>query len=472
MIGLEFTDGTTTIALNNNWQVVQFELTTPAAKSADVEDPVTAGGERFQMAWQNIDQIIEIIYTGDVDEFRTQVRALEIMLARAAERQGNPGLPKMYLHCMVRPADGWWRSEVIHGRIEYDANVLHYPWPKRPIHFFIGVRRRYYWEALELTQLSLSTVGVAKTSSPITMYNHTDDHGGGVTQSNYVDIDAGDVLGSLVTPATITLTVTAAGDRLGFDYFWFARNVNASPTVFNHMIEGESADPSYKTQVPGSADFVNYSGGYGNQRTIPAVEGIISKWTLSTAQLAAAKSQFFHVLTRLATYPSLAQRPYTFLRLKFLLSTIWEGPKIFWPTTHNIQDLGIIQLPPWIYTIGDPSPLYLELVGACATGGTQSITIDYLSLMPTDSWLRLDQQGYFLETGDQVIYDGDSDRIQGFDASENRNYNIWSRQGMPFMLHPGQAQRLYLHMNTNTGSSPLTGTLTIQVHYRPRKLAL
>jgi len=467
MIGVEFTDGTNTIALNNAWRIVQFELTTPSAKTADVEDPVTAGGERFQMAWQNVDQVIEVLYTGDVDVFRTEVRSLEMMLARAAERQGNPGLPRVYLQCNVRPGDGWWRSEVIHGRVEYDPNVLHYPWPKKPIHLYIGVRRRYYWEALDLTQIELTSLGVAKTANPIVMYNHTD-----VAHANYADIAAADVEGSLITPATIKLTVQAAGSGLFYNYFWLSRNVNANPATFNHIVEGEAAESGYLTRVPATPNYTLYSGGYGNQRSIPAAKGIICKWALSSALLQAANSQYFHVLMRLLSAPDISQRPYTYLRLKFQLSTIWEGPKTFWESACTMQDLGIIQLPPWVYSVGNPSPLYLELVGADVSGVAQTITIDFLSLLPTDSWLLLDQNGYSLPADEEIIYDGDLDRVQGHDPAAALNYNIWSRQGMQFMLHPNKAQRLYMHLNTTTGGSPMTGTVGMQVYYRPRKLAL
>ncbi len=464
MITIQLTDGTQTIALNGAWHIMEFELQTPEVKSSDVEDPTMAGGERFQMTWKNIDQVIEIIYTGDLDQFITTVSQLENMLGRAAERQSNIGLPRLYLQRQLRATDAWYRSEVVQGRVIYDSSLLHYPWPRKPVHLFIGIRRRFFWETVDEVALGLSSFGVAKTTDPVTLYNHTD-----AAHATYVDIVAADVLGTLPTPPKITIKQLLAGTQW-FTSFWFGRNVNANPTLLNHMLEAESSE--LVTQVPGAADFTNYSNGFGNSRDITGTENTIMRWQLTPTFLTHANAQYFHVLAKLNTTP-LDYSVYSFFRLKLSVTTVWEGPKMFWRANSRFIDLGVIQLPPWLFTPEAPGPLTLDMVAANGIGGTQTIVFDFLSFVPTDSWLALNQLGYALQQNEKIIYDGDTDRVYGWDATLNQAYNIWTRQGPQVYLHPNKNQRFYLHWNDQGSGGPrMTGVWGIQMSYRPRRLTL
>lgn len=94
------------------------------------------------------------------------------------------------------------------------------------------------------------------------------------------------------------------------------------------------------------------------------------------------------------------------LRVKFSLTTIWEGPQVLLNTVYGLQDLGVLQLPPYLVGAGDIYPLNLVLYAQRAATGTHSLSLDYVQLSPLDGWRKLSPRGYGLAYGVRLVDDG------------------------------------------------------------------
>lgn len=461
---IRFTDGTQSIHLTGNWVVLDFGLPTPETKGSDTDDPTTAGGERFNTAWRNVQQVTEVMFTGSYAEFVPVITTLENMFNRAAERQSNPGLPRVFIERQVVHGGEWYRSEILFGRVDYDPSLLHFPWPNKHIRFYIGVRRRYFWEDATQRQIPLATTGVAKTTNAIPLWNHTDSG-----QTNFVDVAAADIQGTLPAPVTVYM-INSTGGSTPSTGFVLARNVNANPTTFNHIIEAETLIVG--TQVPGSADNVNYSAGYGRQITIASGGAVTLPVTLSTSFLEKAAAQYFHVLLRVNHDVNPNKLMWSTMKVYLGgVTLLWEGSKLFWTNGWKLVDLGVIPLPPWLSELPRSQDLQLHITLGHAAGSNQDYIIDYIEFLAVDSWMVLDQRGWLLENNARVVYDANIDRVYGYDTVNDRYANVWTRFGGAPTVHPNMNQRFYFHHLINY-AAPLNSSFSLQMYYRPRRLTL
>lgn len=465
MIRIQFTDGTQVVALTGAWVVLDFSLPTPEVKGSDTDEPTSAGGERFHMAWRNVSQTIEVMYIGDSNAFLTRITQLENMFNRAAERQSNPGVPRLFIERQVHDGGDWYRSEILFGRLDYDPNTLHYPWPKNPVRVFIGIRRRYYWEDVTQRQIPLATTGVSKTTNFVNVWNHTD-----ASETNFVDIDAVDVVGSMPSPVTVRLANQSSDAETWLGGIYISRNVNANPRLFSHMIEAENI--SMGTLVPGANDFVNYSAGRGREINIYNVGTMISLPDLDPTFLTRANFQYFHLMVRLLSDVSPSYQMWSQVRLtRHGLTVLWQGDKIFWKDGDRFRDLGTLPIPPWLANAPKSSTLRLQVTFGHNQGSFMPYTFDFFELLPVDSWMYIQQLGYYIQQNDQVVYDGDLDRVYGYFPSSDVASGIYTRFGAPIMVHPGMDQRFYFH-HVVSASAPLNKAYAVQMFYRPRRLSL
>jgi len=465
MTVIRFTHGSYTFALTGPWVVLDFSLPTPEVKGSDTDDPTTSGGERYHATWRNVTQVIEVMYIGDRDTFFTQISTLENVFNRATERQSNAGVPRVFIERQILPSGDWYRSEVLFARIDYDPALLHFPWPRKPIRFFIGIRRRYFWEDVTLRQIPLATTGVAKTFNEVSLWNHTD-----AGQTNFVDIDAADVVGTMPSPVTIKLINKDTSGQTWLRGIYIATNVNANPRVFSHVIEAENINQG--TLVPGSDDLTNYSNGRGREIMIYPSGTLVSLPDLSTALLEAANFQYFHLLMRLTSSVNANWGMWSQVRLTLYgLTVLWQGDKVFWQDGSMFRDLGVIQIPPWLSNAPRSGPLRLQIMFGHGLGSPVPYTFDFFELLASDNWMYIEQAGYYIELNDEVTYDGELDRVYVYDPGDNIAAGIYTKFGGPVVVRPGLDQRFYFH-HLILDSAPLGTAFAVKIYYRPRRLSL
>ncbi len=278
---------------------------------------------------------------------------------------------------------------------------------------------------------------------------------------NYVEIAEGDVEGDLPGAARIEITNNYdSATRCG--YIWIGHNVESDPANFEHILEAEDASG----ETTKDSYFLS-----GNQYKDCAWEGStevdLLTWTLSTELLNKLAGRYVRIIGNITG--SVSSSTWLRFKVKFALTTIWEGPLTLLGTI-SLQELVSMRLPPYLVGAGDLYPL--DLVLSAKSSVSHSFELDFLQLTPLDGWRKLTHKGYGLGYEARIV----DDAIDGYlytdgwtPAGKTGHYVGY---GEPILLQPGKLQRLYfLHM-PQAGSFVIYRTLSVKIYYRPRRLTV
>jgi len=190
-------------------------------------------------------------------------------------------------------------------------------------------------------------------------------------------------------------------------------------------------------------------------------------WTLSTELLNKLAGRYVRIIGNITG--SVSSSTWLRFKVKFALTTIWEGPLTLLGTI-SLQELVSMRLPPYLVGAGDLYPL--DLVLSAKSSVSHSFELDFLQLTPLDGWRKLTHKGYGLGYEARIV----DDAIDGYlytdgwtPAGKTGHYVGY---GEPILLQPGKLQRLYfLHM-PQAGSFVIYRTLSVKIYYRPRRLTV
>jgi len=127
---------------------------------------------------------------------------------------------------------------------------------------------------------------------------------------------------------------------------------------------------------------------------------------------------------------------------------------------RELVDLGEFPIPPGGYNVANAAAALAVTVRSAASG---SGTLNFVMLMPTDGYRKLEQVGYTAGNGDSIVDDG----IDGgaYLLSSTSRYPILRGVG-DLRVYPGADQRLYVLLDEDSGF--VAGRqLTVQAWYRP-----
>jgi hypothetical protein len=359
-----------------------------------------------------------------------------------------------------------YRSRIYDGVLLYDTKLAAW-WPKKRLKVTLVVERAPFWEGAEIA-IPLTNGNGVDVDDGLTVYNCNDESGSSPNvQQNYVDIAAGAILGDLAAPAKI-LAVNTYTDRL-YD-LWIGHNyTDPTHAVWNY--EGEDA--------AGGSSGADATCSGGNKKTVTVDfddEETLLTWTLGSAALSAARGQWVHALLRVDNL-SLEELRQMYFRMNIIwnLTTIWQSEKAAPSDLRlmQIRDLFTFRLPPWLAGMNDLDGLSLALSGQRRVATDLTIGVDFLQLVPADSFRYIVSNGYGVEQDDLLVDDGILGLLYRMDASGEGRIGIFSGYGEPIQLQPGLAQRLYFLMTGITlGLAAIDQTLSVMVRYRPRRRAL
>lgn len=299
-------------------------------------------------------------------------------------------------------------------------------------------------------------------TSGVTVWNHDDS---GTDHNNYLDIAAAEVTGDLPAPLRLEITNWTNSTNRANNVF-VAHNVLSDPANFSHMLEAEAASGGTTTADTTCSNDSRKALSWTN-----TAESELLTWTLSTAVLNACRGNYFRLLARFATTPAYTDL-WVRVRIKFSLTTIWEGPQVLLNNVYNLQDLGVLQLPPYLVGAGDIYPLNLVLYGQRNVSGTHSLSLDFVQLSPLDGWRKFSPRGYGLAYGVRLVDDGIEGQTytEGWATAGKTGHYIGS--GERIMVWPNARQRLYFLHDGISGVAAIDRTLRVQGFYRPRRLTI
>lgn len=385
--------------------------------------------------------------------FLDHLHALQRAFETAKERQRTQRGNRVFIVFKLDRMSVAFRSEI------YSASVLVTPqdggigWMRQVIAYSITMVRHYDWESTVLTALPLTSQATAKTTNGVTISNHWDSG-----HSNYVHIDASDIQGTHRTPIRLEITRTSGSSQT--NEVWVTRYSDPTATL-NPILEGENFDPAFAsgTILSNSA----YSNGNASQHTrtySSSTYDLMGVWTLSSALLQNYGGMPVRIFAKFSTtYPVWMQ-----VKLYYQNVTVLDQTPIVQQTTLALQDLGIINLPPWNVA---GSSVGLSLRFFCKMAINDSFTLDYFALVPAEDCTVYTSRGYGLNNGETLVDDG----ITGMVSKTGGGLHIGNfikRPDNRLLLIPNEQQRLLIFMRDSLPNE----TMTVKAFYRERRLTL
>lgn len=458
---LRLTDGTDTVNLVGG-PIYRVEYVPRGPKLSTVEyEPgaVADGGEVAAITRPNVVESCRISAVEDTgDNLRTTLQSIEALFESAIEYQNRRGAARVWVEFAAEDDDDVYRSEILYGTMEPGLETLSL-WADAAVEATLIWKRRFYWEGPE-AELSLANTHGSGTGG-VTVYNHYD-----AAQENFVDITGTDVEGVLLAPVRLEIENTYNVAARLYDVF-VGHNVYADPSDLDTILEGEDADTPAGA---GTVDANCSNGYYKASEALAAAQARVMDWDLPAATLGHCNGRWFRLLVRLqntAAVSGMDIQP----KILFVLTVISEGEEVRLNSSYELQDLGLVQLPPWLQ--GMDAELYsvtLALYGRKAAGGT--LDVDFMQLTPVDSYRVLRPRGYGCSFGVRVVDDGIGGWLWTDGWSGDQRTGHYYGEGLPVALVPGRDQRIYFLMTDSSSDCKTARTASVRVYYRPRRVAM
>lgn len=463
---LRITDGTTTLLSlsSGGVRILTYTPTPPEAEVARGPSSAEEGAALLAVGRPNIIEPCRLAVVDNNTLARTTEQALWRLFRRAEayelRREGTP----IFWEFEVSPGDGYWRSPLLRGEVRLDEGEgLGWQWRGSAIALNLTIERAPWFEGPR-TQIPLSNGNGSNNTAGLTVYNH-DDLGGG--HDNYVAIAANGVTGTLPCRAELELTSTTADSRRTYEIF-VGHNVWSNPATLSTVLEAEAA--TALTSVANLSGAAYSNGAARNYSWSGAQENLIARFDLSSTLLSAAAGGQFRIMVRFASAPVAHT---LWLRIKsqlFGLTELQVEEQRRMTPGVELQELGTLQLPPYLVGQSNIQGLSLVLTAQNTAGGASSLAVDCLFLLPLNGWRHYRPRGYGMENGvklvettDGVIYtDGwGTAGLVGHYTAEGELYLI-----------PGVAQRLNILQVTADGTAAIDRTMTVRLWHRPRRAIL
>jgi hypothetical protein len=462
---LRITDGTTTVNLAGGVDGIYLTDDYVPRPPEVTESEFTAeamrdGGELISATRRNVVESVRLTQAAaNRAALVTAQHSIETLLTQAQLHQEKGVAAPVYVEYRKADSGDVYRSEILRGTFEPSQETAGEAWwEAASVQATLAWKRRFYWEGPE-SELSL-TNGHGTGTGGVTVYSH-DDSG----HDNYVAIAGSAVEG--VIPAAIRLEMENTYNVSSRAYnVYVGQNLWSNPTTMSHILEGQ--DVAYGGSSVASS---SCSGGYyrsvswsGDNATY------VLRWVLSTAMLNAYAGGWFRMLGRFTTSPTDVKiTPKVTFPSGTPLTVVAEAPEATL-SSRRIQDLGVLQLPPWLRGETDLYPVDLTLYARKTGGG--AFNLDFIQLTPLDGYRVLTPRGYGAAYGITLIDDGISGSVYTTGWGGTAKTGHYLSRGVPIMLWPGRDQRLYFLSTHDTGGSEIERTFSVRVYHRPRRLTL
>jgi hypothetical protein len=461
---LTISDGTTTVSLTTSTTafLLDYEPSTPNITQQEAISAIVDGGELTSATQRNVTESARVLIVGASGAaVQTTVRTIERLLRQAEERQRLKGGPaRVYVNVQMDSDANVWRSEILSGSVTLADRVWE-EWSNKQAEIVITWARRFYWEEGE-SYVALYDPVLDSTTTELTIVNHSNG-----SNRNHAQIPAASVGGSLPAACRIELKNTT-GSTLNYNnvYIGYARWTNGASWA--HMLEGENNEQSGGTDT---AEAGSSGGNYHLRTWTPNVSysSIQYIFTITGTQLGHANGGYFRLLARFTNNPNATTYVKTQVRSQGV-NILFETPEVKLKA-QQLQDLGVIQLPPSLSQLPSYALSNLALYMFARNTAAGSMSIDYIQLTPLDGWRHLNVVGTSFANNTIVIDDGMAGITYTQEPGVGAQGNIVSL-GQPILLWPGVAQRLYFLFDEDNGNSVISRQQSVRVAYRQRRLTI
>lgn len=418
---LRITDGTTTLTLSGSGTYVGATYFPTSQSSAD-----------------HIGESVPVILEGTDSAIRTAVQDIQQLLRAAANRDKT--LTARYF-VEFRPVDSGdiFRAELFGG----DANYSQVPAERSLYNATSTVRVNVAWERAACwegpeEELYLSSSALSERTGGVTL--SINDNAG---TPNWVQIVSSRVKGT--QPAPIRLRITnSSGSGLAWRNFYIGNNAYSTPGSADVWLLGSEAT--------GGAT-ASWAAGIGHS----ALQWLIP---LNATLLGQTQGRTFRVI---GAFTSISATAAVRASVGPYVGGVFDFGRVGMERQNvgGVIDLGEFPLPPGGYNVANAAAALAITVRSAASGGG---TLDFVMLMPTDSYRRLRQNAYTIPNGDAIEDDG----IEGgaYWLSGSSRYPTVRASGAPLAVFPERDQRIYIMADENAAWNA-GRAITARAWYRP-----
>lgn len=439
---LQFTDGTTTIDLNDG-----------AASGAANTCAIMVDGYRPKSAMAQdttIDDRAKVNFIG-ITTGRSRINSINSIFARARQRARTGLGPRCFVQFKYDAGDTLQRSEIIDGAIEIDDSSMGADYASGNIYATIDFTRMPYWEGA-LTQIPITNTNGTRNTSGLTLSNHAS------SASCWFTAAGSDIAGDCDAPVQVRLQITTGS--VAYVLIGQLNGTNAYTT--NGFYQGESASGG----LTGTGSSGTSSGGsYG---TFLATTGIAAgpSWIISGTTAGYTNGKSVLPVMRFNSGPASMYLQYT-----------GAGTVSEWIQTNPSKN----------YVVFPPSPLPavpLDSGYAASAYGfwlttwnpssNATLQIDYVALLPTDGLRELIYpSGVNLDnTGNNTIYDDGIEQQTYVLQYGTDKYGLFATSGNYPMVTPGVGQSFYVLSSNYAGSMAIDIAYSAKLYYRPRRRSI
>ena len=419
---LRITDGTTTLTLSGSGVYLGATYFPTSQASAD-----------------RIAETVPVILEGTDSTIRTAVQDIQQLLRAAANRDKT--LTARYF-VEFRPVDSGdiFRAELFGG----DANYSQVPAERSLYNATSTVRINVTWERASTwegpeEELYLSSSALTERTGGVTL--SINDNAG---TPNWVQILSTRVKGT--QPAPIRLRITnSSGSSLAWRNFYIGVNAYSTPGSADLWLLGSEATGGATASWPAGT-------------VHSALQWLIP---LNATLLGQTQGRTFRVI---GAFTSISSTSAMRASVGPYVSGVFDFGRVGLERQNvgGVIDLGEFALPPGGYNVANAAvALAITARSPSLSGGG---TLDFVMLMPTDSYRRLRQNAYSIPNGDSIEDDG----IEGgtYWLSGSSRYPTVRASGAPLMVFPERDQRIYIMADENAAWNA-GRAITVRAWYRP-----
>lgn len=419
------TDGTTTVTLSGDGAII--------------------GCSYFPQSGENgADTAVEtitLIVEGTDSTIRAKLDIIEQLLNQAAEVEDL--MPeRVYIEFQTSGGAITYRSQVHSGRVAWSdiAGRHRLEANSNIIEVAVIFTRDNWWDGPE-TEVYLSSNTQSERVGGVTVYNNDN-----ATNTNWVGIASNRITGNLPTPLKLRI-LNASGGNVSWTNFYICNNVNSAPSSIDCWLLGSEA--------AGGAS-VNWTGSTNHNMLLYA-------FTLSSILLGQCRGRYFRVLLAFVTNTAgAAWRAGIYSIIGGVYAPLSVGKEWNGVGGNELIDLGALPISPGGYNVATAGAALVITARSSVSGSAQ---IDFVQLMATDSYRRLQQIGYGVPNGAGIEDNG----IDGgsYYYGGGSKYPIVRPYYDPIMVWPRQVQRLFILFDEDVNF--VAGRqMTVQAWYRPR----
>lgn len=457
---VKLTDGTNTITLTtspytlNHYEMATTSISVNEVAGRDIRERVKGA------TYGPITDRLKILIQGsNPADAQAKFSAIETMLQFSLRRANIPTGQDVELQVQMSSDAALWKADVLFGTIQPNEDL------------FVGVPQSIIEATILITRdvfrgpvVQLGLTNANESGSAIEIDNRYD-----ATHDNTARITS-TIAGSLPAPVKIRLKNTY-GSSVTFKNVFFGINTHSDPENMDHILEGE--DSLFGSTVASATS----SGGEHQTNTVTQASTVGAKfaWLLDSTFLSRTKGESFVMLARFKGTPPndvlIAPQVGTYDSPLFLPT--WTGNEILVSDFEEIVNLGTVNLPGPSYVPGSNYSYGVAIAARGLASGTKTLTLDYVMLVPSDSWSQMRQSSSLLTTNNEHVCLDDIDGEYTYQkvSPTYQKLQVFSKTGPTLKIWPNRTNKIIVLWESNSEAN-VNWTADIEAWYEPQRLTI